>query len=549
MSRYDTQSISMGKDFGVIFNDDGNRSCTSDEPEESKRGVEFVIDLVAGTSIKTLAYCVGTDTLWYPTKVGNTRGWRKTIYEDKDKSWRVRNRKARNCAKAGFDAVRVAGHRAKELGMFFFPSYRMNDDHFALDPLNHPSTGQFWLEHQEYTIEKSGRSPIESDNAVFYSNLLDFSHEAVRQYRLDLIFEIIDRYQDIMDGIELDFTRVWVFFPFGQAEKKAYLITEMVEKIRRRLDELGRINMRTYYLMARVPTRLKSCHWAGLEIERWLEKRLVNILVPAQLMVTTFEIPLDEFVKPAHEADCKVYAGLYPRVGWEWPFVENPTAETYRINATRDISTELIRAAAANYWYLGADGMYLFNMNYSDDAADLSYARTRDVAHPACLNGAKKLFAITKAYYLDCEDNYTYKKQIPLTLETNKSYKLRMLVGEDFDPEKSRAKLRYCGMRMGLGAMVSDLEIEIKVNDQMVFSGLAGDNIIKVSGHEGGTSNMPPAAKMFLQFPIEDKAILNQGWNKIEIKMGKINTDREVILTDVNLGVIYHNNINDMRSE
>jgi len=536
--------------FGVIWNDDGDLSITSQDPAEAARGIELIVDLLAGTPVKTLAYSVGSgsEILLYPTKVASTWGWHETGYEEKQ-DWSARIRKGKALAEAGFDAVGIAGQRAKKLGLFFFPSLRMNDAHFVVDPMNYPLTGKFWLEHPEYAIKSSGLSPIESDST--YANLLDFSHEAVRRYRLDTLFEIIDRYQDIMDGVELDFTRIWILFPRGQGEAKGHLVTEMLSEVRKKLDEQGRANKRKYYLMVRVPEQLERCRWAGLEVERWLERRLVDVLVPAQFLSTAFEMPVDEFVALAHKADCKVYANLFDRVGWEWPFVENPTQDTYSSNATRSIPTDMVRAAAANYWQMGADGMCFFNMRSQEGGkgpfTDSFYRKLRDVARPECLNGESKVFAITKAYYLDNEGNYTYRKQIPLTLKSNKAHNLRMMLGEDLEPDKSRAKLRYCGLRLGFKGMASDRNLEIRINNEALYSGQTGDKLVSVTGKEAfPTKYMPPAATAFWQIAIEDTSVLRHGWNEITITAGPSKPEGKLILTDVNLGILYDNNLRNM---
>ena len=542
-----------GPHFGVIWNDDGDWSTTSEDPAEAARGIEFIVDYLAGTPVKTLAYSVGagSEILVYPTKVASTWGWRETGYEEKKgwEAWSARIRKGKALAAVGFDAVRVAGERAKKLGLFFFPSLRMNDAHFVTDPMNYPLTGKFWMDHQEYAIKNSGLSPIESEST--YANLLDFSHEAVRRYRLDTLFEIIDRYQDIMDGVELDFTRIWVLFPRGQGKAKGHLVTEMLSEVRQKLDDRGRANKRKYSLMVRVPSQLESCRWAGLEVERWLEKRLVDVLVPAQFLTTAFEMPVDEFVALAHKADCKVYANLYPRTGWEWPFVENPTQDTYASNATRSIPTDRVRAAAANYWHMGVDGICFFNMRYEEGGegpfADSFYRKIRDVARPECLNGESKVFAITKAYYLDHEGNYTYRKQIPLTLESNKAHPLRIMFGEDLDPGNSRAKLRYCGLRLGFRGMASERNLEIRINNEALYSGQAGDRLVSVAGKEAFPRKyMPPAATTFWQLAVQDTSVLRQGWNEITIQVGPGEAEQELVLTDVNLGVLYDNNLRNM---
>ena len=77
----------------------------------------------------------------------------------------------------------------------------MNDAHFMTNPDGHAMTSEFWLQHRAtYTIKDS---PLSFQPA--YGNLLDYSHAAVRQLRLDTIFEALARNHDLVDGFELDF--------------------------------------------------------------------------------------------------------------------------------------------------------------------------------------------------------------------------------------------------------------------------------------------------------------------------------------------------------
>ncbi|MBT3373979.1 MAG: hypothetical protein HN406_00190, partial [Lentisphaerae bacterium] len=192
-------------EFGLILNDDGDLSCTAADPAESRRRLEEMVDSLRGTPVQTLAYSVGagSDILYYPTRIASVWGWRETpAYASGP--WKERIRNATASAAAGVDSVRIAGERAKAIGLRFVPSFRMNDSHFVRDPLNYPLTGRFWMENQDRTL---GVSPVKGYD---YSKLLDFAHPEVRAHRLAVIEEIIERYGDLMDGLELDFNRVQI---------------------------------------------------------------------------------------------------------------------------------------------------------------------------------------------------------------------------------------------------------------------------------------------------------------------------------------------------
>ena len=263
------RNINKRPSFGVIMNEDGDLAFVSPDPIIAEKMLRANVDGHARLGIKTYVFSVGagSDVLYYQTKVASEVGWRKTKYEDENATWQHRTWSARNCIAAGLDAVRIAGTQAKKNGMMFIPSLRMNDDHFMSDPYNYPLTGKFWLKNTKLTIKES---PI-----VFskdYGNLLNYEHEKVRNFRYSVVIEAIERNKDIIDGFELDFNRVQVFFPKGRADIGAPLMTDLVRKIRCRLDELSEEQNRPMYLFCSNSSIRRSLQ-LGWSRYRYLDER------------------------------------------------------------------------------------------------------------------------------------------------------------------------------------------------------------------------------------------------------------------------------------
>jgi len=480
--------------FGLMLNDDGDLSFTSMDPQGSVVNLRAMIDSLAGTPVKTLMYSVGagSDVLYYPTKVASVWGWRKTKY-DTDKRWAPRMAKIKAGMAPGVDPIRVVGERAKQLDMFFVPSYRMNDSHFMSDPFEYPLTGEFWIcNHAKLTI---GESPIPA--RAGYGNLLDFSHKEVREFRLSVIFEVIDRYQDIMDGIELDFNRVQILFPLGKAKERAHLVTDLVAKVRTRLREVGTKHGRDYYLFVRVPPALKNCHWAGLQVEEWMKKGLVDVVIPSQLMTLAHDMPIDEFVAVAQQTGCKVYPSIYPRTSWTWPFTHDHSVRSYAGPASRAASPELIRGVASTCRHMGASGFQLYNFNLP--TTDQHYRVMRDLASPAALTRMNKVYAITPAYYLDHEDSYQYRKQIPVDLVLGETTSLTLSVDEllgTLNPD-------YCALRLGLVGIEPACKMLVKINGNRLLAGTVRKWLVAISGSRPKRQRAHPKPPAFyLQLPV-----------------------------------------------
>ncbi|MDZ4697755.1 MAG: hypothetical protein SGI86_21645 [Deltaproteobacteria bacterium] len=531
-------------DFNVMLNDDGDLLFLNWEPQASVRSTRASIDALRGTPVKTLMLSVGagSDILHYPTKVANIYGWRETRWTKQfekpaheEEMWYPRIVKERTAITAGVDVFRVAGEHARAAGLRFFPSYRMNDDHFVFDPFEYPLTGEFWLNNHERLRMGEENSPIESQKA--YGQLLDFSHKEVRDFRLAIIREVIDRYGDISDGIELDFNRVQMLFARGKAEANAHLVTEMVGEVRRMLDEASKKNSREMYLVVRVPPTLKNCRWAGLEVEKWIRDRMVDVVCPSQLMTLAHDMPIDEFVKLAEPVGVKVYPSLYPRTSYQWPFVMVPSPATYAVPARREVEPDLVRGAASNYWHMGAAGFQLFNFHHEDMAArpfsDRFYRILRDLADPAALTIADKRFAVTPAYYLDHEDSYEYRKQLPVLLAEGVPTIVRIYVGEDLQANLTRDTPPYVAVRLGLSKIPADASIEMKLNGRLPVGSFGRQSMIEASG-----ARPPDAGDHWAQLRMDDHTIIRQGWNEVVITARNL-AGSDVRLTAVQVGIVY----------
>lgn len=512
-------------DFGIMFNDDGDLSFTSLSPRESSRNLCAQVDSLAGTSVRTLMWSVGagSEILYYPTEVANVWGWRP-VPEKYEKAFGSWSRKVQAGMAEGMDPICIAGKRAKALGMNFVPSYRMNDDHFIFDPFDYPLTGKFWLDHHEtMTI---GESPQPADK--HYGNLLDFTHEAVRQYRLDVIFEVIHRYEHILDGIELDFNRFQMIFPRGKGYERGGLVTEMITRVRERLDEAEMRQGRDLYVFVRVPPSLADCHRMGFRIADWTKPRIVDVILPSQLMTLAHDMPLREFVELCTPAGIQVCPSLYPRTSYTWPFLREPKVGDYPKPPTRQVSPALWRGAVANYRNQGAAGVQLFNFELPAD--DRIYEIVRDSAVSIPLHHARRsnaIYAITPGYYLDYTDTYQYKKQIPTTIVEGTPTVLTVPIGKDYNDPECRAAVEYCGLRLGFkkGFPEGDWAMEMQANGMVLHNGRVATKLVSTDG-----------ALVYFQIAIQDLAALYHGKNTLRVLVEGI---PEISLEEVQIGIFF----------
>jgi hypothetical protein len=533
-------------DLGLITNADGDNAFRADTLEESRKLLRGEVDGYADIGIKTLTYSIGagSEILLYPTKVSNTWGWRKTKY-DADPAWGPRIERNRKQIEAGGDGPRTAGEQAKRRGMFFFPSQRMNDGHYAFGqpPEEYPLSGKFWLENRDLEIKDS---PVKGRPE--YGHLLDYSHAKVREYRLAQAYEAIDRYQDVMDGYELDFTRFQVFFPAGKGWERRDLMTDLVRRVRQRLDERGRTNGKSYVLIARVPPAPHNCKWAGLDVAKWADEGLVDVLSPAQMMNMGFEQPIDEFKKMVGPSGVRVYAGLLPRVGWGWAFtaVEKPGVKDFG-TPDRALSIPQLRAAVANAYHLGADGIYLFNFShYARWGKPTSGPDAVRITEPATLASQDKVFSISKAYWFDHEDGYEYRKQLPAEIPLGEgSRSFQLLVGTDLTDAKARTAVRRAILRLGFRDVAPGMTITVSLNGHSLVARATDAAVATTDPADMENAKILKGQKDLashaVAIPLKDLSMLRQGRNAItvEITTAAGGGTKGPLLTDVDLGLFY----------
>lgn len=524
-------------DFGLVFNDDADLAFVVPDRAQSEALLRANIAALADTPVRTLVYCIGMggDLLYYNTTVASRVGWRKSADEKPGSLMEKRMENARVCLAAGADAVRTAGETAKKLGLRFIPSLRMNDAHFMTDPDGHAMTSEFWLKHRhEFTIKDS---PLPFQPA--YGNLLDYSHAAVRQLRIETVVECLARNRDLVDGFELDFNRFQVFFPKGRAAAGAPLLTELVRAVRARLDALSREVGRPLHLFVRVPPSLADCATAGLEVERWIAEDLVDLVSPAQIMTLAGDMPIADLVALGKKYGVRVVPSLYPRTSWRLPFPA-PKAERYAgAKPARDANLEEIRGAAAAYRALGVDGFYLFNFYNAFGSARPHDVRLlhvfRDLARPENLAGQAKIFAVTKSYYHDGPGSYAYGKQLPAKVAAGAT--LRVTLATPEDAAATPFPLRTCELRLGVRGLPVDGSVSVRLNGRALALG----ERVETKAVVGSAPRQPDLAEVYFHGPLAPDALQRAEPNTFEIATP--GATGPITVTDLEIRFAYENDL------
>ncbi|NLE38558.1 MAG: hypothetical protein GX621_11085 [Pirellulaceae bacterium] len=156
-----------------------------------------------------------------------------------------------------------------------------------------------------------------------------------------------------VDGIQLDFQRHYVYFK-GPAsgrdasDEERSQMTSLIRRIREMTEQVGLKRGRPILVSIRVPDSVGYCRAMGLDVERWLEEGLVDMMaVSCYFRLNPWEVS----IALGHKYGVPVYPCLSEtRIN---------DAETQRLRA----SDEAYRGRAMAAWAAGADGIYVFNLS------------------------------------------------------------------------------------------------------------------------------------------------------------------------------------------
>ena len=185
----------------------------------------------------------------------------------------------------GIDPYAVWIQRSREKGISPWLSVRMNDVHYAEDRM-HFFHSEFWRSNPHLW-----RVP-NSTGVDWNGYAFDYAHQAVREYQLSFIQELLERYDP--DGIELDWNRNPYHLRNGRYSLDAHYIDEFVSQVRSLTQEWAVERGRDIGLCVRVPSYPDAAESLGLNAALWAREGWVDVIVPAPYYSTTdYNIRLD----------------------------------------------------------------------------------------------------------------------------------------------------------------------------------------------------------------------------------------------------------------
>ncbi|MBT7299622.1 MAG: hypothetical protein HN849_08920, partial [Victivallales bacterium] len=364
----------------IIFNNDADDALTLpiNRPATAENLLKLRTTALVGSQVDTIFYCsLQGDMSLHPTKVGETlMGNASDYYKDgsRGRYFATRRNVVPEMIARGTSPLQVIVDFCHSHGLEAFCTMRMNDTHDSVDSPDKPFFGfsRFKREHPEYLMGSFGKRPkFKGWTGV------DYSQPAVRERVFQRLEEVCRNHD--LDGIELDFLRHECLFKSvawgGKASlEELALLTGLMRRIRDMTEREGLRRGRPILLAIRVPDSVAYSKELGMDLERWLQDGLVDLVTGTCMFQLN---DWDYLVQLGKRHDVPVYAGLSDT--WE-KFVTPPFKRQ---------SVEAYRGRAMAAWQAGVDGIYLFNL------FNPTKPQWRELGDPAGLARMDKLYFLS----------------------------------------------------------------------------------------------------------------------------------------------------------
>jgi hypothetical protein len=370
-----------GRQRNVIFNNDGDEAWLTDAPATPEGFLAVRMDHIGDCGVDSVFFC-------------DTHGFNLFTHDSEvsevftDQTGKFKNNRAAALIEQGTDTLKLAIEACRQRDIEIVWSLRMNDIHDSWTPQyvskwkkNNPTMLMGKLEDYD-------RFPL-SDTRSLWS-FVDFAHQEVRDQTVAIVKDVLARYD--VDGIELDFLRTPCYFKETQshqpvtAEHRA-MLTDMVEQIRREVVAAGQQKDKRILLIARVLPTLSLNRRFGFDVERWVSAGSLDLIVVSG-GYDPFTISPKQIIELGHRRGIPVYLCL------------SSSGMIQRGVEGSDLAPDNIqgwRAAAANAWQAGADGIVTFNLYPKlPGTKPTNHARAvwTDISDPQTLASQDKLYCI-----------------------------------------------------------------------------------------------------------------------------------------------------------
>lgn len=418
-------------------------------------------------------------------------------------------RQMKRLAELGYDYLSLCIERCRERGIAPGVSIRMNDMHGALEPDTSPLNSNFYKQNPQY------RLPGKASEGWGRIGL-NYEHSQVRQHYLNLIAEIVEKYD--FDVLELDFLRFPNYFPRCNSKYHCKIMTDFIGQVR---QIMLKKNSRTQ-LFIRVASVPALCYELGFDLSTLSKKNLIDGITFSEFLNTGWEMPVEEFRnligdRIALFAGADVSADRRPGL----PVRYMPYNEL------------LLEGFAYAYLSSGADGIYFFNFftlrGKNNNGHNLRFDVFKKIKNQSKLKGCPKVYLISSN--IDHVPDTDLPKQIPVSAGPRMTKEFFVLMGKEPNHSRVLLKVLFSGEILAekLLASLNSLPLGHPEGIKDISGTSTG---LMCSKKISGTKTIENLK--IAEFEVPARTIVN-GWNKIILRN---ESNKEVTISGIEIFVL-----------
>jgi len=464
----------------IIYNDDGCGPLWAKDggntPEHFLRGPHSRMNAVLGTQVDSVFICSGaTHVLNHPSSVAESYADVVDRYGITVDGFDRFRDNMRALEALGTDAIRLTVGFCKQNRKEVFYSFRVNDLHLAQGGSMNVERSTWWRKNPHYWLgkpanlsEQEARKYPATDPRCWGWAALNFELPEVRAYLLSILDEVANKYD--LDGIEIDYLRAPLFFlpnleqkPTTEAQRD--ILTEFQRQVRLVALRAGQKRGRPMLAAARVPSTTARCRYAGIDIPRWLQGDIVDVVsLGGGYVPLNAEWP--ELIRLGRSCGVPVYPVLSAS-GFRGPYG----------------AIEMWRAAASNAYHAGATGVYLFNHFPNKPSAQF-----KELGDPKTLATMDKVFVVENdpdgywGHYICLLDSFAAKdarsgqdsgvgvrpagRLLPMPLDPAAENVVFLTIGDDLAKAAADKTLKTAVLRVQLSSPDAVNSVTVHLNGE-----------------------------------------------------------------------------------
>ena len=425
----------MQKPRLIYYNDAHHFSAKRIEPPASIHMLQWPVDEVLGSGVDLLVLGLGYgDVYFHQSKVGRVVGQHKEVWENYI-DWRIM-RMVEAAAAQGTDQLHEVIKRGRQMGMQVFPSLKLQ-------------------EGAAPESERCGRLKREHGAAVCLGAAggkqwaYDFADERVQQDKLAVLHEVLADYG--ADGIELDFMFGNQYFKVTE-DNAVDLMTDFMIQIRHLTREIGAAQGREIPIMARVELGREDNLQMGLDIDTWFQEGTIDYIVgqdPRVLSATDIQA---EWLPQA--AALGGGAAYY-----------RPPRRVYD-ERTGLPSIEMYRALGQTLAWQGYAGMYHGYLPWP--FGEREHQILRELGYPQVYARYDKRYILQPREGAVGELTTTPERQVPLVLDQEQQYCLKLWVADDIEAATADGEMRPPILTIRLAFFCIEDDIIFRLNGRQL---------------------------------------------------------------------------------